>query len=144
MGATITVKLITSEEGTVRSLPDIVRTFLLPRFSSFASNGAVAGTFLAIYLVLEWVSFLHEYKGLPVTPWNPGLGVMFALMVRAEPWGGFVLFAGVVIAEIFVLQSKLEWPIVIGVGAITSLSYAFVAAVARRYLQLRCRAYPSS
>jgi signal transduction histidine kinase len=92
--------------------------------------------FLAAYVVLEWVSFIHEYEGLPITPWNPGLGVVFALMVLAGPWGGFVLFAGVVIAEIFVLQSKLEWPIVIGVGAIISLSYAFVAAVARYHLRL--------
>jgi hypothetical protein len=30
----------------------------------------------------------------------------------------------------------LEWPIVIGVGAITSLSYAFVANAARRHLHL--------
>ncbi len=51
-------------------------------------------------------------------------------------WGGFVLFTGVVTAEIFVLQSKLEWPIVIGEGAIISLSYAFVTAVARRHLHL--------
>ena len=109
---------------------------MLSRLSSLASNGAVAGAFLAAYVALEWVSFLHEYEGLPITPWNPGLGVMFALMVHAGSWGGLVLFVGVVIAEIFVLQSKLEWPIVIGVGAIISLSYAFVAAVARRYLRL--------
>jgi hypothetical protein len=92
--------------------------------------------FLTAYVALEWVSFIHEYKGVPVTPWNPGLGVVFALMVFVGSWGGFVLFTGVVTAEIFVLQSKLEWPIVIGVGAITSLSYAFVATVARRHLRL--------
>jgi hypothetical protein len=100
------------------------------------ANAAVAGMFLTAYVALEWVSFIHEYKGVPVTPWNPGLGVVFALMVFVGSWGGFVLFTGVVTAEIFVLQSRLEWPIVIGVGAITSLSYAFVAAVARRHWHL--------
>ena len=85
--------------------------------------------FLAAYAVLEWVSFIHEHKGVPVTPWNPGLGVVFALMVFVGLWGSFVLFIGVITAEIFVLESRLEWPIVIGVGAITSSSYTFVAAV---------------
>ena len=46
-------------------------------------NGIRAGIFLAAYVILEWVSFIHEYKGLPITPWNPGLGVVFALMVFA-------------------------------------------------------------
>src|SRR5262249_54415434 len=35
-----------------------------------------AGIFLAAYVILEWVSFIHEYKGLPITPWNPGLGAV--------------------------------------------------------------------
>ena len=29
-----------------------------------------AGIFLAAYVILEWVSFIHEYKGLPITPWS--------------------------------------------------------------------------
>ena len=44
---------------------------------------------------LEWVSFIHEHKGVPVTPWNPGLGVAFALLVLGGPAYGLVLFAGV-------------------------------------------------
>jgi signal transduction histidine kinase len=135
-GATATVKPISSEEDAFRGSPGIGGAFWLTRTSLLAANAAVAGMFLTAYVALEWVSFIHEYKGVPVTPWNPGLGVVFALMVFVGSWGGFVLFTGVVTAEIFVLQSKLEWPIVIGVGAITSLSYAFVATVARRHLRL--------
>jgi hypothetical protein len=130
------VKPISNEEGTFRGSPGIGGAFLLSRTSLLAANAAVAGIFLTAYVALEWVSFIHEYKGLPITPWNPGLGVVFALMVFVGSRGGFVLFTGVVAAEIFVLQSNLEWPIVIGVGAITSLSYAFVASVARRHLHL--------
>jgi hypothetical protein len=32
-------------------------------------------------LLLEWVSFIHEHKGVPVTPWNPALALIFALML---------------------------------------------------------------
>src|SRR6478672_6635796 len=64
--------------------------------------------FLAAYAVLEWVSLIAVHKCVPVTPWNPGLGVVFALMVFVGLWGSFVLFIGVITAEFFVLESKLE------------------------------------
>jgi hypothetical protein len=57
-------------------------------------NVTRAGIFLAAYVILEWVSFIHEYKGLPITPWNPGLGVVFALMVFAGSRYAIVLFVG--------------------------------------------------
>ena len=39
---------------------------------------AITGV-IATYVLLEWLSFIHEYKGVPITPWNPGLGLVFAL-----------------------------------------------------------------
>jgi hypothetical protein len=130
-GTIATVKPISNEAGVFPAS--------LSRMSVLAANAAVASMFLMAYVALEWVSFIHEHKGLTITPWNPGLGVVFALMVLVGSRAGFILFTGVVAAEIFVLQSNLEWPIVIGVGAITSLSYAFVATVARRHLRLDVR-----
>ena len=97
---------------------------------------AMAATCLAAYVFLAWISFIHVHKGLPVTPWDPGLGVVFALMVFAGPWTGFVLFGAVVIAEVLVLQHEVEWPIIIGIGAITSLSYMAVTILARQILQI--------
>ena len=95
---------------------------------------ATAVAFLIVYVVLEWVSFIHEYKGVPITPWNPGLGAVFALMLFAGARYGLVLFAGVIIAEIAVLGSSLSWPIIVGIAAIIALGYAGTAAVARRML----------
>jgi len=127
------MKPISSMEGTFRSASDIVGT---SRISSLVLTTAVAGTFLAAYVVLEWISFIHEYNGLPITPWNPGLGVLFALIVLAGLPGGLVLFLGIIVAEIFVLQSQSEWLLVIAIAAITSSSYTVIAAVARGYLRL--------
>jgi two-component system, LuxR family, sensor kinase FixL len=135
-GAIAAVTQFGCEETGFRAPPKIGRAFLPTRTSPLAAKLAVAGMFLAAYALLEWVSFIHEHKGVPVTPWNPGLGVVFALMVFVGLWGSFVLFIGVITAEFFVLESKLEWPIVIGVGVITSSSYTFVAAVARRRWRL--------
>src|ERR1700744_537515 len=95
-----------------------------------------AGAYFAIYLVLEWASFVHIHKGVPVTPWDPALGVIFALMMRGGALGGFILFAGMLIAEELVLPDEAEWPVTVGIAAITALSYASVAAVARRALAI--------
>lgn len=112
------------------------RDFFLSASPGLPARIAVAALFLAAYLGLEWASFLHEYKGLPVTPWNPGLGALFALLIFAGRGSGLILFAGVIVAESLVLRSKLDWPLVLGVGAIVALSYSLAAATARRYFRL--------
>jgi two-component system, LuxR family, sensor kinase FixL len=94
----------------------------------------IGAAFLVAYVLLEWVSFIHEYKGVPVTPWNPGLGAVFALMLLAGARYGVVLFAGVVIAEIAVLRSSLSWPVIIGIAGIIATGYAAMTVVARRGL----------
>ena len=92
--------------------------------------------FLVAYVALEWISFIHEYKGLPVTPWNPGLGVVFALMLYSGARYGIVLFVGVLIAEIAVLRTNLPWPFIIGVATIIATGYGAVAFVVRRKLDV--------
>src|SRR5262245_55888956 len=94
----------------------------------------IALAFLAAYVLLEWVSFIHEYKGVPITPWNPGLGAVFALMLFAGARYSAVLFVGVVIAEIAVLRSSLSWPIIIGIAGIIAVGYATMTMMARRVL----------
>jgi two-component system sensor kinase FixL len=96
---------------------------------------AVTGFGIA-YLVLEWISFIHEYKGLPLTPWNPGLGLAFACLILIGPHYGIALFAGIIIAEIVVLQSNLEWTIIVLIAAIIASGYAFVAIVIRKHFRL--------
>jgi two-component system, LuxR family, sensor kinase FixL len=92
--------------------------------------------FLVAFVALEWVSFIHEYKGLPVTPWNPGLGVVFALMLCSGARYGIVLFIGVLVAEIAVLRTNLPWPFIIGVATIIATGYSTVAFLVRRHLDV--------
>lgn len=101
-----------------------------------ATQAAVAAGFFVAYVALEWLSFIHEEDTLPVTPWNPGLGAVFALMMISRPMGALVLFAGVVAAEVSVLQSTLTWSSIFALGALLSLSYVSVAALARRVWRL--------
>jgi signal transduction histidine kinase len=99
-------------------------------------NAMAAGALLVAYVGLEWVSFLHEHKGVPVTPWNPGLGVAFALLVLRGARYGLVLFAGVVVAEIFVLRTELAWPVMLTMAVFAASSFTAAAVAARRYLRL--------
>ena len=112
------------------------REWLQLHLSEHASKWAVAVLYLAAYIILEWASFLHVHKGLPITPWDPGLGVAFAVMIRGGPRSGLILFAGMVVAETLVLQNDVDWPIDIGVAAITATSYASVAALVQRYFRI--------
>jgi signal transduction histidine kinase len=103
---------------------------------ALALHPLAAALFLVAYVILEWVSFIHEYKGVPITPWNPGLGVMFALMVFAGPRYAAVLFAGVLISEIAVLRTNLEWWVILAIATIIGAGYGSMAWLVQRRLQL--------
>ena len=83
------------------------RKWLLLHLSEHASKWTVAVLFLAAYIILEWASFIHVHEGLPVTPWDPGLGLAFGLMIRDGRLGGLILFAGMVVAETVVSWFRL-------------------------------------
>lgn len=106
------------------------------RESELRLRGPLIIGFFLLYVALEWLSFIHEYKGVPITPWNPGLGVVFALMLFAGPLYAVVLFAGVVVAETLVLKTNLQWPIILGIAAIIALVYAGATSLARRHFKL--------
>jgi signal transduction histidine kinase len=108
----------------------------MSRFDTAVANGLLTIGVIVAYVLLEWVSFIHEYKGVPITPWNPGLGLVFGFMVLSGTRYAAALFAGVVIAEIAVLNSNLWWPIIFGLGAIIAGGYGLVAQVARGHLRL--------
>lgn len=99
----------------------------------------LAGAFILIYVALEWVSFIHEYKGLPLTSWNPGLGVALAVLILGGPLYGLALFAGITAAEVALLQSDLRWPVILGIAVAISAGYVLVAEAARRHLALDVR-----
>ena len=89
-----------------------------------------------VYVALEWITYSHEHLGVPVTPWNPGLGVAFGLIVLRSAAYGLALLAGVVVAEIFVLHTHLPWSAILLIAVVVAASYTAAAAVARRRLRL--------
>ncbi len=96
----------------------------------------VAGLLVLAYLGCEWLSEVHEYKGLPVTAWNPGLGLVFATMMHRPAAGAAILFLAIVLAERFVVHSVLNAEAIVALAAITSASYGLAAFVVRRHCRI--------
>lgn len=99
----------------------------------------LAVVLVVAYLGLEWLSFLHEHDGLPVTPWNPGLGLMFAIIIMKGAVYGGVLLVSVILSQVLVLGSELSWAATGMVAAIVSGAYTAVAALARGLLRFSTR-----
>lgn len=116
--------------------PATGNSVLSPLPQSGSRQIVAALLFLCVYVALEWLSFIHEYKGVPITPWNPGLGAVFALMIFGGPMFAAVLFAGVVISETLVLKTNLQWPIILGIAAIITGVYAGATLLARSRFRL--------
>ncbi|HEY8579555.1 MAG TPA: hypothetical protein VIL72_06685, partial [Beijerinckiaceae bacterium] len=97
-----------------------------------ASRAALefAGLFVA-YVVLEWVSDIRELRGLPVTAWNPGLGVLFAAMVRGRRTAPAALFIGSLITETLLMETVWRWEMAAIIAGIATAGYALLAAAAR-------------
>src|SRR5690606_21928721 len=98
-----------------------------------------AAILVTCYLVLEWLSILHQHNGVPVTPWNPGLGLMFAAIILKGRHYGIVFFIGIVLSEVLLLSHDLPWPAVFVVGVILATAYTIVAEIARRHLDMSAR-----
>lgn len=107
-------------------------TALEAKWGKLASTLAGVLVLAPIYVLLEWLSSIHEYKGLPFTAWDPGLGLLFAVIVMRPLTGALALFAGIAAAEAIVLQSRLDWAHIFLIAAIVPASYWSVLRLVRR------------
>lgn len=105
-----------------------------PRAAALAALRGAA--IVAAYVALEWVSYLHEHKGIPVTPWNPGLGLVFGLMVLKGARHAVLLALGVFLAEALVLKVDLPPLLIAAVSVLIGIGYGCAAAILRRVLRI--------
>lgn len=113
----------------------------ITRSPFWITRGALGAVLVVVFVVMEWLSSIHEFMSVPITPWNPGLGVAFAFMLLRGPLYSLVLFAGMIAAELIVVRTSLQWPIIIAIAAIISLVYGAAAIVLRRLLRLDAGLY---
>ncbi|WP_431858083.1 ATP-binding protein [Azospirillum sp.] len=58
--------------------------------------------FLAAYLPIDWLTFIHARPSLNITPWNPPAGLYMALLLWAGVRGAPMVFAMLVLADVVV------------------------------------------
>ena len=84
--------------------------------------------FVAGYILLDWVSYIHPMQRYSITPWNPQPALAIALlMVGGQRWLPLVLLATVA-AECLVRGASPAAPSTWLVGAVLALGYAAIAS----------------
>jgi two-component system, LuxR family, sensor kinase FixL len=97
----------------------------------FALPAAVVGLiYLAGYVLLDWVSFIHPFAPLGITPWNPGTGLSFALVLlfgwRMVPY----LFVAPILSDLV----NLPAPLPLGVALLSAASIGGGYAIVSMFL----------
>ncbi|SMH46774.1 ATP-binding protein [Azospirillum agricola] len=58
--------------------------------------------FMAVYLPLDWLTFIHPRPSLNITPWNPPAGLFMALLLWTGARGLPVVYVTLVVADLVV------------------------------------------
>jgi len=92
----------------------------------------VGGVYLAAYAVLDWISFIGPYAHLGITPWNPGTGFSFALVLlfgqRMIPF----LLVSPLVADFLNQQFTMPWTIEVLSAALLGGGYSIALAILLR------------
>jgi two-component system sensor kinase FixL len=99
----------------------IAMTF--PRVFSLPHSVLALG-FLAGYVLLDWVSFIHPFAPFGITPWNPPTGLSFILVLLFGQRFIPLLFIAPLLADLLVRQLPLPWWIEIATSLIIGGGYA--------------------
>src|SRR6478736_275692 len=108
-----------------------LRAMAFPRV--FDAHKLVVGlVYLAAYAVLDWISFIEPYAHLGITPWNPGTGLTFVLLLlfglRMIP---FVLVSPL-LAEFLNQQLAMPWQVEVLASAWVGGAYSIALAILLR------------
>jgi signal transduction histidine kinase len=76
-----------------------------------APNIVVGAAYLSAFALLDWISFIEPYAHLGITPWNPGIGLSFVLLLlfgrRMFPF----LLVSPLLADLLHQQFSMPWAV---------------------------------
>ena len=86
-----------------------------------------APVFVAVYVALDWMSFIHPLAGFNITPWNPQPALAIALLMRF----GFrwlpTVFVALLVSEWVSRGMDIPLPAILLLSAALCLGYALLA-----------------
>ncbi len=80
--------------------------------------------YLAAYVVLDWISFIHPFAPYGITPWNPPTGLSFVVVLLFGQQLIPLLFLAPLLADLIVRQLPFAWPLEIVTTATIGGGYA--------------------
>jgi signal transduction histidine kinase len=89
-------------------------------------------SYVAAYLLLDWISFIDPIGPFGITPWNPPPGLSLAFLLAYGPRQAVWLFIAALMAEFVVRGGPAPVPVLIAVSAAITLGYTTLAAIVRR------------
>lgn len=95
----------------------------------------VAALFVAAYVLLDWLSFLHPLYGLNITPWSPAPALALLAFVQfgwivAGPVG-VAIFLG----DVWVRGLPMPIPMALALATLLAAAYGLIGALLRRRLR---------
>jgi two-component system sensor kinase FixL len=100
---------------------------------AFGSRTAVlAAGYLALYVLLDWASYVEPLRNTNITPWNPNTGVVMALLLaRGAHWAPLVAL-GDFVGEILTDRTPPPWRVLVLSSVFLASVYALAAWLLRR------------
>ena len=98
------------------------------------SSPIVAVAYVALYVALDWVSFIDPVAAFAITPWNPPPGLSIAFLLRRGLRQAGWLFVAALAAEFLVRGAPAPLAILIAASLLLAVSYTGVTALLMRAL----------
>ncbi|EME69650.1 two-component sensor histidine kinase [Paramagnetospirillum caucaseum] len=79
--------------------------------------------FLAVYLAVDWVTFIHDPPAINITPWNPPAGLYLALLLAGRRGAAALTFAALMLGDLVVRGTPAPVPVLAASNLLIVLSY---------------------
>jgi len=113
--------------------PPLRRLFPLPGASSVRLPAAAIAGYVLVYVLLDWISYVHPMRGLNITPWNPQAALAVALLMW-RPGGWWLVGLTLAATDALVRGMPASWAAGAASSTVLTFGYAVTAAALRRWL----------
>jgi signal transduction histidine kinase len=92
--------------------------------------------YVALYVALDWVSFIDPIAAFAITPWNPPPGLSVAFLLRRGVGQGPWLFVAALAAEFLVRGAPAPLSVIVASSLLLAVSYTALTALLARVLRV--------
>lgn len=94
--------------------------------------------FVGLYLAIERASFIHPWAETGITPWNPQIALVFALLLARGLRGVPVVFLAMLSSEVLRATPAALWMVLL-CSSVSALGYTVAGVLLARHLSVQAR-----